>query len=480
MSAMMDFLRGKPRSGLFHYRLERDDWIRFLALPGRLLPLLASWADEQKATILLLDGEKPVLISTSLELRRYHAPSSLYPVAAWGERMARDLWGVEALSAPDDAPALDDGSWAKTWPLSREGITVPGAGLTEPKGLYMSPCYVGLPGLVGLEYTLGGEGRLETVIPSIASAHRGVLSQLKGLTPEQALPIVARISAGGFVAHPVAFLRAVEQAGGIYPVPHERDTRLLLLEIERISLHLFDLSQTARLVQADLFATLCDQMRETLAALCASYGFSRRLTDVITLDEKQRERIEIVPLAQAVREAIEPKFSLLSDLYALYGERFRGYGVLSNDTVWHYAIGGTTGRASGRYIDMRRSDVGMRLEALRSSGGYGGDAHGRNLQRLSEIRDSLALIEEIIASFALEDETESFPALQEGLGVVESARGDIWYWLTLKEGRLDTIQIRDPALPVLTAFGEILRGEKPDSVPLILASFGFSPAGLAL
>lgn len=479
MNEMMQFLRDKPRTGLFHYKLEPDDWVKFLALPGRPLPLLASWADEQKATILLLDGERPVLVSTTLELRRYHAPSSLYPAAAWGERMARDLWGVEALYAPDDAPALDDGGWARTWPLSREAISVEGVGPAEPQEPYIAPCCTGLPGLVGLEYSLK-DGRLEKVTPSLASAHRGILSQLKGLTPGQALPLVSRISAGGFVAHPLAFLRALEQAYGVYPVPHERDTRLLLLEIERISLHFFDLSQTARLAQADLFATQCDQAREIMASLCSSYKFSRRLTDVITLDEKKRETLDVVPLAQAISDLIEPKLALISELYPLYGERFRKIGFLSNDTAWHYAIGGAAGRASGRYIDMRRGDVGMRLEALRSSGGHGGDAHGRNIQRLSEIRDSLALMREIISSFALEDETGVFTETQEGLGVVETARGDLWYWLSLKEGRIESIQIRDPALPVLTAFDEIFHGAFPAQVPFILASLGFSSAGVAL
>ncbi|WP_236646434.1 NADH-quinone oxidoreductase subunit D-related protein [Aristophania vespae] len=479
MSGMSQFLRKGQRIGLSHYLLESEDWTKFLSLAGRPLPLLACWADEEKATILLLEGESPVLVSTPISLRRYYAPSSHYPVASWGERIARDLWGVEALYASDDAPILDDGSWTQTWPLSKERLDVQGGGLSYPQCLHISPHCTTLPGLVGLNYELK-HGYIESLTVDIASAHRGIISQLQGLTPKEALPLISRISAGGFVAHPLAFIRAYEQAQGIYPPPYERDTRLILLEIERVSLHLFDLAQTARFAKASLFATYCDQTREIIASLCSAHGMTRRLTDMIELKEGDHNTIEIVPLAQSIRDSLASRLDMLRDLYQLYASRFKNQVILSNDTAWRYAIGGVIGRASGRYIDMRRGDVGMRLEALRSSGGQGGDAHGRNLQRLTEIRDSLALISEIIANFGVEDATEPFAVTQEGIGVVEGARGDIWYWLVMENDRIKTLQIRDPALAVMTAFNEMFHGLRPDQLPFALTSLGFSPAAIAL
>lgn len=479
MSILAAMMRHSERIGLFHYRVETEVWRYVLSYADKTVTLVALWADEQHATMFLLEDESPVLISVPLEKRRYYAASERFPAAQWGERLARDLLGVEALASRDDRPLVDHGCWPVTWPLAQDPIPVRGDAELPAEKNGMAPSCSPLPGLLGVSYDLAG-GKLKKVDVEIAAGHRGVLSQLKGLTPTEALALIGRVSAAGFVAHPLAFVRAVEQAQAQKVPPRERDTRLILLEIERISLHLFDIGHVARAVGAELLATHCEHTREALAQTCAHNGVSRRLTDVIRSLNEGCAVPEIVPFAQEVIAAIVPSLSQLVGLNQVYASRLDGLAIVPTEMAWAYGIGGVIGRASGRYLDRRSLDVGMRLDALRSSGRHEGCALARNEQRLTEIRDSLTLIDRILASIGLEDEAQIYPVTGEGIGVAESARGDVWYWITLQHGKIESVHVRDPALPILTVLGEVLEGHTAEQIVPALCSFGLSPAGVAL
>lgn len=85
------------RIGLFHYRVSAESWQHLIRRNERMMSLLAFWADEDDATALfLVEGERPLLVSTAVKRGHYFAASEYYPTAQWGERIARDLWGVEA------------------------------------------------------------------------------------------------------------------------------------------------------------------------------------------------------------------------------------------------------------------------------------------------------------------------------------------------------------------------------------------------
>lgn len=480
MTVIDAIIQHSERVGVFHYRIKTDLWRALLEMVDRTVTFIALWVDEDEATLLLLYDESPILLSTAVEKRRYYAPSIRFPAAQWHERLARDLWGVEALSACDDRALLDDGCWPLTWPLAREPIPVQGERTAPDYRPGMVPSRTALPGLLGVRYEVVN-GRVEQLDVQIAPGHRGVLSQLKGRTVAEALKVISRINAAGFVAHSLAFTRAVEQAQAQLPTPRERDTRLILLEIERMSVHMFDLAQSARAAGAELLATYSDHMREALAQVCEEHGASRRLTDMVRPSDDGGCAIsEIVPLAQAVINVVSASLPRLIGLHHVYASRLEGLAVIPTEMAWAYGIGGVAGRASGRYVDRRALDIGMRLDALRSSGQHEGCALARNRQRLAEIGDSITLIERILASIGLEDDAQAYPVTDEGVGVVESARGDVWYWVTLQQGTIEKIHIRDPALPLLTVLGNILNGHKPEEIGAALLSLGISTAGVAL
>ncbi|WP_241664043.1 NADH-quinone oxidoreductase subunit D-related protein [Oecophyllibacter saccharovorans] len=474
-STMSALLRQGEQVGLLRYRLTPEQWEKMLSAPGHSLPLLASWADATEATLLLLEGESPVLVSTPVLQRRYLGASRRYVAAVMGERMSRDLWGVEAQFARSDTPLLDSGCWTVTWPLAPD--PVPASGRPDPAWAELvPPDRSGVAGVLNL--TRVEDGSVEC---GLFEAHRGIQARLRGLRPTQALGLVGRVSASGFVAHPLAFARAVEQACGLLPTPRERDIRLLLLEVERLSLHLYDLARTAREAGAGLMGEQCAMLRERLCRLCQKHGTSRRLTDTIGVLPLESAVTEPVLLAQAVVDSLAPYLPRLTKLNRIYASRFAGVGVLSPEMAWQYALGGAVGRGSGRFVDLRRSEAGMRVDCLRAPVGHEGDALARNRVRLGEMRDSLALLRRLIASIGQSDGASPLPPTGEGLGVAEGARGDVWYWVRLDEnGNLADVQVRDPAVALLGALTPLLASVPAARVPLVLSSLGLSPAGAAL
>ncbi|MFT8952385.1 MAG: hypothetical protein ABF979_08940 [Gluconobacter sp.] len=479
MMSMERIIRSGERVALAHYHLDPEQWEAMLAAPGRALSLLSCWADEQRVYVLLLDGDCPLMASTAVEDRRYLAPSSRFPAAEWGERVAYDLWGVEAMSACGDGrPALDDGFWETTWPLSSR----PGPGgqaMPLPAGRSrLRAETTGLSGPLELSFNVV-RGAVQGLSVDAGLAHRGVLQRMVGLSPEEALPLVSRMTAGGFVAHPMAFSRAVAQARGLQPGPGTRDAWMILLEIERISVHLFDIARTARSVDAGLLATHCEHAREAIAAACAEQGVPRRLTDVITC-EGVRSGLEIVPLAQAVLEVMYSRMAQLRELQSVFAPRLKGLAVLASAQAREFAVGGLVGRASGRSLDVRRREVGMRLDALRATGSSDGDAADRDALRLTEIRDSLALIKRILGTIGMDDDEPAPEATQEGIGAAEGARGDVWYWVRLKNGKIESVHARDPAVSLLPVLHRVLQGEVPERLSPGLKSLALAPSGVAM
>ncbi|MFT8353200.1 MAG: hypothetical protein ABF617_01220 [Gluconobacter japonicus] len=479
MSDMGKVIRSGERVALSHYSLDAEQWEAMLAAPGATLPLLSCWADEHRVYVLLLKGDCPLMASTAVEDRRYLAPSSRFPAAEWGERVAYDLWGVEAMGASGEGqPALDEGVWEATWPLSsRPG---PGGQAARPvPGRTVLPAEKsGLTGPLELSFDVA-RGKVQGVSVNAGLAHRGVLHRMIGLTPEEALPLVSRMTAGGFVAHPVAFCRAVAQARGLQPGPGVRDCWMILLEIERMSVHLFDMARTARAVDAGLLATHCEHAREAIAFACAEQGVSRRLTDLVRCDGF-RAGLEIVPLAQAVVNAMQSRMAQLRELQSVFAPRLKGLAVLAPTQAREFAVGGLVGRASGRSLDVRRREAGMRLDALRSTGSSEGDGAARDALRLNEIRDSLALIQRILGSIGMDDDEPAPEVTQEGIGAAEGARGDIWYWVRLRHGKIEAVQVRDPAVSLLSVLPDILKGELPEDLPAALRSLALSPSGVAM
>lgn len=460
---MTGFIRQGEALTPFHFALDETQWRTLLTrTPGWFI---AHWCDDTRAYALFLDQETPLLASTPLIEGRYFALSATLPPASWPERIAQDLWGSLPLNASDTEPAIDRGGWASISPLSRRSVQSDHA---PPDPILVDSLQTDMQPLAWQKQRLIS-----------GAAHRGLLRDLQGRRPEEALPLLGRLHAAAFVAGPLAYTRAIEQALGLVPSAEMRDARILLSEIERIVVHCRDIALMARLAGFPLLATHAALAEDLCASLCADHGGNRRLADSLT-PEGIAPGLDIRALARHLHDAMMPRLPVLEGLHGRMAERLEGLGRLSPSRAEYHCIGGLAGRASGRSFDLRQREDDMRHVPGRAGSHLSGDGWARQSLRLAEIRDSLRRIERVSSQFGatLPARPEPGAGSGEGIGAVEGPHGEIWCWVRLKDSCLDGFYLRDPALGLLCVLPSLLRDCEDDR--LVLASFGFDPGGAEL
>jgi Ni,Fe-hydrogenase III large subunit len=221
--------------------LAPEDWARLGESPTRTL--LALWADTAQVYALFReDADQILFVSTNVVESAYPALSPAFPLAAWFERMVRDLWGHGALGGIDERPWLDHGRWARTVPMALR----PGSPIAPepPEFLPMDdetldqvplgPVRPGIAPAAHLRLTVSGE----TIVRAEARlgyTHKGTLSLIRGKLPRAAARFAARLVGEATVAHSIAFASATEAALGVEIPPRAAALRKLMAHIERVA-----------------------------------------------------------------------------------------------------------------------------------------------------------------------------------------------------------------------------------------------------
>ncbi|RUT26329.1 hypothetical protein C0V97_06260 [Asaia sp. W19] len=460
MTTMIARIRSGERIAPFHHALDETQWRAMIA--ARAGWFIAHWCDDNRAYVLFLDQETPVMASTPLIEGRYFALSSVLPAASWPERIAQDLWGCLPLGAIETEPALDRGGWASIAPLSRRSVPSDHA---PPSAAFGTALQTDMPPFA---WEMG------QVI--LGAAHRGFLQGVLGRKPEEALRLIGRSVSSAFVAAPLAYTQAIEQALGIVPSAALRDARIILAEIERITVHCRDMALMARLTGFTLLASHAALAEDLCAELCLHHGATRRLTDTITPDGIAFG-IDICALAHGIHDALMPRLAVIEGLHARMAESLEGLGVITPGRAEAHCLGGLVARASGRSFDLRQLEDDMRHVPGRAGSRLGGDGWARQCLRLDEIRDSLRRLERVAAAFGapLPQAEPIATGSGEGIGAVEGPHGEIWCWVRLRDSCLDGFMLRDPALATLSVLPSLMRGSWEDR--LVLASLGYDPGG---
>jgi len=189
---------------------------------------------------------------------------------------------------------------------------------------------------------------------------------------------------------------------------------------------------------------------------------------------------------EAVLTEVGRRFPRLVELYdntASLLDRTVATGRLAPELAARFGAGGFIGRASGRNFDVRRDlpyapyDKLAFEVPLREAG----DVNARIWIRIEEVRQSLALAEQILAELPQGPVRSPLPepaGAAAGLGLVEGFRGDILAWVRLTpEGRIEACHLRDPSWfqwPLLEA---AIEGNIIADFPLCNKSFNCSYSG---
>jgi Ni,Fe-hydrogenase III large subunit len=409
------------------------------------------------------------------------------------ERALCDLTGLRAVGASDVRPWLDHGRWAVWHPL---GAREPSAGPrpyaflpAEGEDLHqipVGPVHAGVIEPGHFRFTASGETvvRLEA---RLGYVHRGLLSRMSGASIDAAARLAGRASGDSTVAYAIAFSRAVEAAAGVEAPPRAHWLRALMAELERLANHLGDIGAICNDAAFAIMLAHCGALREqTLRAAQAAFGHRMMMDRVVpggvSVELTDAGWTAIRALLGDVRE----RFPLLVDLYddtASLQDRTVGTGIVSPALAQAFGAGGYVGRASRRAFDARQAFAYAPYDGLEFAvpTREEGDVNARVWIRIEEVRESLGLIDQILAGLPAGPSKLELPARAgEGGALVEGFRGDIFAWVSIARGRVEQAYLRDPSWfqwPLLEA---AIEGNIVADFPLCNKSFNCSYAGVDL
>ncbi|MFO1058653.1 MAG: nickel-dependent hydrogenase large subunit [Dongiaceae bacterium] len=479
--------------------LDRAGWEGLLeAMAGTSeWSLLGLWGEPGGIWLALRDEADGAVALFTLDCPdgSYPAVSPLRPAAVRLERATADLFGLVAEGAEDQRPWLDHGRWPVARPLAR---TPADPGPEWPADSYpflaaegealhqipVGPVHAGIIEPGHFRFSASGETvvRLEQ---RLGYVHKGSEGLMRGLRPEAAARIAARISGDSTVAHSLAFARAVEAALGVPAPPRADWLRALMAELERIANHLGDIGAicndaTFPLLQQQLMVLREQVLRAAMTCFGHRLMMDRVVPGGVAADLAPEGAAALAGLVGRVR----PELARLMRIYEARPsllDRMVGTGVTQAALVHRFAAGGHVGRAAGRSFDARVNPGYPPYDRLTFEVPvlHEGDVNARVHIRAREIAASLGLIEQILEGLPAGPIAVALPQ-DDGMGtaLVEAFRGEILTWVRLdRDGRVARCHPRDASWfqwPLLEA---AIEGNIVADFPLCNKSFNCSYSG---
>lgn len=481
--AALDELIGLGRPVAVHQPVPRtvvDDatWLAAAsALQRERLTLLGLWGDDGAVHMALLEGPTSRFAVFSLDCPRGRFPSigKLHAPAIRLERTIHDLYGLEAVDAPDMRPWLDHRAPYTFLPAEGEHL----------HQIPVGPIHAGIIEPGHFRFTAGGETivRLEA---RLGYVHKGVERLMADAPLDHAAKLAGRVSGDSTVAYAIAFAQAAEAALGAEIPPRAIWLRALMAELERLANHLGDIGAICNDASFALMHAHCGVLREeVLRAADRAFGHRLMRDRVVPGGVAVDPSDEGIAAIRAAIAAIRKKFPALIALYdntASLQDRTVGAGILQPKLARRFGAGGYIGRASGRSFDARRDltyppyDV-LSFEVLSREEG---DVNARVWIRIREVEQSLSLVEQVLNRLPKGPIRAEMRIVSggEGVAVVEGFRGDILVWLRIAaNGLVERCHLRDPSWfqwPLLEA---AIEGNIVADFPLCNKSFNCSYSG---
>ena len=447
------------------------------------ITLLGLWGEPGMVHMALLDAENAVAVaSLACVGGRFPSVARHHPPAIRLERTIHDLYGLEAIGAPDPRPWLDHGRWPSR-KTSGGYAFLPSLG----QGLHqipVGPVHAGIIEPGHFRFTACGEAvvRLEE---RLGYAHKGVESLMAGAALDRAGFFAARLSGDSTVACSLSFSRAVEAALHFEPPPRGNWVRALMAELERLANHFGDIGGVCNDAAFALMLAHCSVLRERVLRACDVCFGHRMMMDVIIpgglkADLNPEAPAVLRDLVATLRAAFPPLIELYENTASLQ-DRTAGAGVLSAALARQFGCGGFVGRASGRAFDARRDLAYPPYDRLKFHVPTlaEGDVNARVWLRIREVEQSLGLIDQILAAMPPgRFFTEPPSGGGEGLALVEGFRGDILAWVRLApDGKIDRCHMRDPSWFQWPLIEAAIEGNIVADFPLLNKSFNCSYSG---
>jgi Ni,Fe-hydrogenase III large subunit len=322
--------------------------------------------------------------------------------------------------------------------------------------------------------------------------HRGVETLLCTADPKR-LPILAEGIAGDTaVGHSLCQSQAFEALAGIKPDPGAAVIRTIGLELERIANHVGDLGALSGDVAFLPPANYCGRMRGdflNMTLWICGNRFGKGLVRpggvrfALTGEDRRTLSARLAELKPQVEHTMDLIFSTSS-----VRARFEGCGAVSRADAENLGLVGPAGRASGIPYDARRAfptEHYRRLE-LPERAEPSGDVYARAKMRADEVRQSIAIVQALLADPAETRCVENGADLSLApssfvVTVNEAWRGEVSHCvLTDAAGGILRYKVKDPSFHNWNGLAMALRNTGISDFPLNNKSFNLSYCGFDL
>ena len=433
------------------------------------------------------------------EAATFTSLSNAIPAVDWQEREIQDLFGLKLLGHPNPRRCALHDDWPEVYPLRRDfdlrAQLPPFKGprhrfrKVEGEGVFqvpVGPVHAGIIEPGHFLFSVAGEPVLYLQL-RMFYVHKGTEKLFESLPIPQGVFLAESISGDSSLAHGTAFCQAVERAARVEAPPRARAFRSIGLELERIYNHIADVGAIATDVAFVVANMQAMRLKEQVLRLNERLAGNRLLRGLVCVGGVRRdwdaEQIgAIAECVRTLRPAFDTVVALIEDSSSTR-DRLEGTGILRPEIARDLGVVGVAGRASGADRDLRRDlpyaaydQVHFKVPVYTV-----GDVKHRLQVRVDETRESLSIIEQLLAALPaglVRTEVGEVPAGRESLGYVEGWRGEIFHWIhTLPGNRLSRCKIKDPSLQNWPALSQAILGNIIPDFPVVNKSFNLSYSG---
>lgn len=260
---------------------------------------------------------------------------------------------------------------------------------------------------------LDGE-RIARCTPHIGYLHSGFEKLGEALDYNQYVTIASRTDYLSPIANDICWHHAVETLFGIDLTPRCKVLRTIMAEVARIQNHLLCVGAAGLDLNAFTGFIYAFNVREKIYDLCDFVSGQRFHPDWTRVgglmqnlpDEAMFKTLVHKLIREEVPQAVEDLEKLLNR-NRIFMDRTQGVGVITKQDAIDWSLTGPMARASGVVRDLRKDQPylcyadnwdgqGAKGVSFKVPMAEGGDAYCRYLVRVEEIKQSLAIIEQLI------------------------------------------------------------------------------------
>ncbi len=359
--------------------------------------------------------------------------------------------------------------------------------------LPIGPIHPALKEPVMFEFEIDGE-RIVDVDVSLGHVHRAIEWTGMRRNSIQIIYLAERICGICSISHPMAFIRAVENAVDIEVPERAEYLRVIQCELERICSHILWAGVAAHEIGFDTVLFLTWQMREKVLDLTEYLTGNRITKAILTIGGVRRDITkDHHPKIFETLNYLKDNFDKLRHIFLddkTFQLRSQGCGILRYEDALKLCAVGPTTRASGVKKDVRvdqsyaaYGDLDIKhITPDLLTGQVNGDVYDRIIVRLLEIKQSVELIEKAIDQMPSGDLVSEPKILKilatikktngEGVGRAEAPRGEVIHYVKFN-GESEhpyTWKVRAPTYNNILPWIPMLKGEQIADIPIVAAS----------